>query len=342
MQIYKRLPYLVSAICSILYFAPSLRVFTYNGDEGSVITGAVRVVEGEVPLRDFFEVMGPGTFYWLAAFFKLLGPTWLATRICLLLTTSTITLLLYYLARRLDCRLAAVPVIFFVATSGQRWNRISHHMDSNLFGLLSFAAFVHCIDKRQRFGLFLAGFGAGLTTWFMLPKGFLLLVSFVVIVWILDRKITFGPPIRILLYGYLIVVVSVMVLYWLAGGLPDLIYANLIWPLTNYGPTNAVSYGSEFSELYWIFTTSLRTLCPPVVTIAISSFLCLPFIVVIGLPLVLLVFGLRQLWLAARRTSPQQPLPCASHPIGSECYSAAAAREAIYHWRSAVDPPALP
>ena len=39
------------------------------GIEGSVDYAAVRIIHGQVFARDFFEVMGPGTPYWLAAFF---------------------------------------------------------------------------------------------------------------------------------------------------------------------------------------------------------------------------------------------------------------------------------
>src|ERR1035437_2089136 len=185
MQLSKRVPYLVVAACSILYFLPFLRVLSHQGDEGTLINGAVRVAEGQLPFRDFFEVMGPGTFYWLALFFKLLGTTWFATRVCLLVTTTAITVVLYYLARRLRCGLDAAPVIFFVAVSYHSWNAISHHMDSNLLGLLSFAAFVSWLDHRRSVMLLLAGIGAGLTTWFMLPKGLLLCFSFLLLLCIL-------------------------------------------------------------------------------------------------------------------------------------------------------------
>jgi len=131
MQRSKRLPYLLVAACSILYFLPFLRVLSQQGDEGTLIDGAVRVAEGQLPFRDFLEVSGLGTFYWLALFFKLLGTTWLATRICLLFTTLGITILLFYLTRRLRCRMEAVPVIFFVAVSYHNWNAISHHTDSS-------------------------------------------------------------------------------------------------------------------------------------------------------------------------------------------------------------------
>lgn len=46
-----------------------MRVVRLGTDEGSLVYGAVRIVHGQVFARDFFEVIGPGTFYWLAMFF---------------------------------------------------------------------------------------------------------------------------------------------------------------------------------------------------------------------------------------------------------------------------------
>jgi hypothetical protein len=286
MQLSKRLPYVLVAACSILYFLPFLRLLSHQGDEGTLITGAVRVSEGQLPFRDFFEVMGPGTFYWLALFFKVLGTTWLATRICLLCTTLGITLLLFYLARRLRCGMEGMPVIFFVAVSFHNWNAISHHMDSTLFGLASFAALAYWMDRPRSIMLFLAGVGAGLTTWIMLPKGVLLCLSFLLLLWILYRGESRFRSLLTLLGGYLLVMASGLALFWRAGGLPDLIYANLLWPLTNYSGVNAVPYGLEFRELYWdSFTASFGTV--------VSTFLSIPFLIVMGLPLILLALGLR-------------------------------------------------
>jgi hypothetical protein len=291
MLIYKRFPYICAAVCSILYFVPFLRVLTQiAGDEGTLIMGAVRVVEGQLPFRDFFEVMGPGTFYWLALFFKLLGTTWLATRIDLLVTTAGIILLLFYLARRLPGGHEAAPVILFVAVSYHTWNAISHHMDSNLFGLLAFAAFVFWMDKPRRFSIFLAGAAAGLTTWFILPKGLLLLLSFVLLLWFLYRKDpVFRPALVTLLSGFAMINAAGLAWFWAAGGLPGLIYANLVWPLTNYSTVNVVPYGLEFRQLYWSgFMASLQPILSPAIGAAVSGLLCAPFVVVMGLPLVLL------------------------------------------------------
>jgi hypothetical protein len=305
MQIYKRLPYVFVAACAVLYFFPFIRVLSQNGDEGTLIMGAVRVSEGQVPFRDFFEVMGPGTFYWLALFFKLLGTTWFATRVCLLVTTTAITVLLYYLVRRLRCGRDAAPVIFFVAVSFHRWKLISHHMDSNLCGMLAFAALVFGIDRRQPFALFLAGFAAGLTTWFMLPKGLLVCISFLAALWVLCRKeSSFWRFVAVLMAGYILVMITVLALYWRAGGLTDLVYANLLWPLRNYSEVNNVPYGLGFGELYReTFTKSFSTVCWPSVATAISGLLSLPFAVLLAMPLVLLGFGLFRRRLAFDRTT---------------------------------------
>jgi hypothetical protein len=290
MLTYKRFPYIFAAVCSILYFAPFLRVLTQiAGDEGTLIMGAVRVVEGQVPFRDFFEAMGPGTFYWLGLFFKLLGTSWLATRIDLLVTTLGITLVLLYLARRLPGGHELAPLILFVAASHHSWNAISHHMDSNLFGLLSFAVFVFWMDKPRTLTIFLAGVGAALTTWFLLPKGLLLFLSFGLLLVIFYRKNpVFRPALVALLGGFLLVNAVALAWFWAAGGLPSLIYANLIWPFTHYSASNVVPYGFMF-QFYWSgFMASLTPVLFPVMADVVSAALSLPFVVVMGLPLLLL------------------------------------------------------
>ena len=75
--------YLAFMLVASLYLLPFMRVVLPHSNEGTLIYGAVRIVQGEVFARDFFEVMGPGTFYIVALFFKLFGVTFIATRIWL-------------------------------------------------------------------------------------------------------------------------------------------------------------------------------------------------------------------------------------------------------------------
>jgi hypothetical protein len=65
---WSRWRYLVVTAGLLLYFYPFLRVLTLTPDEGWCLTDAARVYHGQLPYREFFEFVGPGTFYWIALF----------------------------------------------------------------------------------------------------------------------------------------------------------------------------------------------------------------------------------------------------------------------------------
>ncbi len=52
----------------ILFIGMSLQPNVY--DEGIILTGAMRVVAGELPHQDFYANYGPGQFYLIAGLFK--------------------------------------------------------------------------------------------------------------------------------------------------------------------------------------------------------------------------------------------------------------------------------
>jgi hypothetical protein len=282
-----------------------MRVLLLGGDEGTFLTGAVRVAEGQIPFRDFFEAPGPGSFYWLALFFKLFGTSFLTARISLALTTVCTALLMYFLTRRLTNRYSVMPAIFFLATSfGPVWPAVSHHHDSDLFALLSFTALLYWIETRRWFLLLIAGVLAGLTTCFTQPKGIYLFVSFLVLLLFLGEKKKLLSSIGWLTAGYLAVAITVIALYWRAGALPDLIYANVIWPLTQYSAVNKVPYAHEILALYgasWVHALSPVISSP--VAFAIASFLMIPFLLVAALPLIAALAVLRYKKLAFNRST---------------------------------------
>src|SRR6266542_5209904 len=67
-------------IFATLYVLPS----SYRGfnlyDEGIRLYGAMRVMHGAIPYRDFFSIYGPAQFYWPAILFKTFGPQVLVFR----------------------------------------------------------------------------------------------------------------------------------------------------------------------------------------------------------------------------------------------------------------------
>ncbi|MBM4460769.1 MAG: glycosyltransferase family 39 protein [Chloroflexi bacterium] len=82
-------------------------------DEGLTLLNAERILQGQVPYRDFWTLYAPGYFYLLAGLFKLTGPNILAARILDTLLRFLLTLAVYALARRLTTRwVALIPWAF--------------------------------------------------------------------------------------------------------------------------------------------------------------------------------------------------------------------------------------
>jgi Dolichyl-phosphate-mannose-protein mannosyltransferase len=246
------LAYIVFALCAGIYMLPFMRIVWIGTDEGTLVYGAVRVIHGQVFARDFFEVMGPGTFYWLAAFFKLFGVTFLAARICLFVTSLGTVLLMYFLSRRVCGRYQVLPSVLLIgAYFSALWPIVNHHVDSNFFALLSVA----CIVLWRRTGrnslLLAAGAGAGLTTCIIQPKGILLLLAFLAWVWVQHRRRpTLLSSLLRIVGGYSAVLAATLFYFWSQGALRDLIYMNFLWPSQHYGTVNVVPYALGLRQ-YW-------------------------------------------------------------------------------------------
>ncbi len=92
-------------------------------DEGFVLHVSERVMQGQVPYRDFFIQLTPGTFVALALVFKVAGPSILVGRWVTVVLGLAITLLLYRGGRRLVSRptAALAALAFPIWGMGQGW-----------------------------------------------------------------------------------------------------------------------------------------------------------------------------------------------------------------------------
>jgi hypothetical protein len=70
-------------------------------DEGLIVFGAVRVMNGDVPYHDFYANYGPAQFYVLAALFKIFGPSILIHRIWDTFVRAAIVMLVYAVFARM-------------------------------------------------------------------------------------------------------------------------------------------------------------------------------------------------------------------------------------------------
>lgn len=275
-----------------------MRVLQRVGDEGSLVYGAQLVTEGALPYRDFFEVMGPASFYWLGLFFKLFGINLYVARALLLITATLTIFLIYWITRRLyRGPFDYLPPICYMLISFPIWPATNHHWDSNLFGLLAIVTFLLWEDTRNKKYLIAAGIIAGLTSCFMVQKGLLLFLAFIVILIIngkspCEEKRRTLIDVGIVVSAYVSVAVIVLFLFYVASGMDDLLYANLVWPLNNYEKVNVVPYGYGILECFWPeYQMLFEYLSLPKLSHTIGMLILLPFFIILTLPLLLTVLS---------------------------------------------------
>jgi len=269
-----------------------MRIMFAGTDEGTLLCGAERIVHGQIFARDFFEVMGPGTFYLLAAFFKLFGVTFLASRILLFISSLGIALSYYFLTCRICRSYRTLPCLLLVATSyGGLWPAISHHTESTFFALLAIICLVLWSDAPRNSFVTAAGLLAGITTCIHQPKGALLLCACLVWLWFQRRKTSTPLLAAALLIGsYFTVVALVLTYFWSQGALSGLYYANVVFPRVGYSTVNSVPYAYGILKHFW--TPWVMSGLP----VAIVAIMITPFLFVAALPALMLLVSIRYKW----------------------------------------------
>jgi len=92
---------LFCAVLLVILFAP-LRTPFYYYDEGFAVLNASRVLQGELPYRDFWAIYPPGQLYTLAFWFKVFGVSLLVARVYDTFVRFALVLGVFFTARRLS------------------------------------------------------------------------------------------------------------------------------------------------------------------------------------------------------------------------------------------------
>ena len=242
-----------------------------------------------------------GRFIGRHFFCKFFGVTFLATRICLFLTSLATGFLMYFLARRVSARYAAVSCVLLAAVYFGIWPGISHHVASNCFALLSVALLVIWVEKRKNRLLFFAGFISGVTTTFLQPTGILLLFAMILWLWIQRRRLSvYVSTLCLVFAGYCAFIGIALAHFLCRGALWDLAYVSFVWPFHSYGAVNVVSYAHGLIDGYWdVWVTSRHAFDW---STALATLLIVPLLFVAALPALFIVLGIRYKWSTASPT----------------------------------------
>ena len=150
-------------VASLLYLRLFYVFTTFHADEGIVLEGAQRILQGQVVYRDFFSFYTPGSFYWMALLFKVFGSSILVGRAALMVYGGFYSVLTYLLARRICSRWSALFAAYLVTLTCVPYRfMVLHNWDSTLVAYLALYCAVWFLQEAH----WAWAFGAGSFTAF--------------------------------------------------------------------------------------------------------------------------------------------------------------------------------
>jgi Dolichyl-phosphate-mannose-protein mannosyltransferase len=222
-------------------------------DEGFLAYGAVRVMEGQVPNRDFVSLQPPLSFYVAGGAFKVFGPSLATLRRLGLSIFVLMVLLIYALARSLVTPSLAFAAAFPAAILGLPyfnftpfavWQGITASLAAALL-------YLHAGLTNRRWLAFPAGMLAAISIFLRHDQGIYLAISIL----ILAVALKFATNIvlaRVLIFWFLgaaAVALALSILWWKQDALPEMFRQLIEFPLTTYRKTSSVPFPHFSSQL---------------------------------------------------------------------------------------------
>jgi hypothetical protein len=194
---------------------------------------AKRILIGQVPFRDFFVFVMPGTDLLYAGLFRLFGiHAWLVSAIVILLGLSLTAVLLQISKRLLSGNLVFLPATLFLVFDFDNARDATHHWYSTLLVML---AVLTLLRGRTYNRILVAGALCGVATVFTQTQGFLGFVAVAIfIIWMLraERKSNslLIRTLATLIFPFILIVGGTLGYYAHLAGIRTLVYALWEYP----------------------------------------------------------------------------------------------------------------
>ena len=246
---------LMMFLASFVYLYLFRRYTAMDPDEGIILQGAERILNGQVLYRDFFSFFTPGSYYLLALLFRIFGSSMLVARSALVFLGSILSVLTYLLARRVVSRWVALATAALVTLTCLPYRfLVLHNWDSTGWACLALYSAVRFLEgaagrETRKWALAMGSFAA-LTVLFEQSKGAGLVLGLtfgILLVAMAGRR-------RELLLGWRgwIAVATGFAWpflltfgYFAAQHSLAPMLAGWVWPLHHYSRANRVPYGYQ-------------------------------------------------------------------------------------------------
>lgn len=247
--------------CAVALFAMQCvrRFFLYSqfdSDEGIAFQGAMRILRGEIPYRDFFLFYTPGSYYLYAGLFRVFGPSLAVARILLMSYAAMFSFLTYMLARRFSSRAAALfsAALLALICLPSRFENL-HSWDSTAAALLALYCAVWFLQTRAIAWAFLAGLLTGIAAMTEQTRGTGMVMGLVLAAGALHWSDPVQWPLRRFVPAALGSTLPVLAVtsYFAAHHSFRAMLDGWFWPLHHYTGANRLPYGYMFWSQVHIF-----------------------------------------------------------------------------------------
>ena len=236
-------------VVSIIYYLSYYKYFKMDVDEGLLINGAMRVLSGELPLKDFHQYT-MGRFYVLALWFLAFGKSVAVERLFFVALHCTKNILAFHVSRKImSLPFSLIPSALLMIIPGF-WNKAFVGVVLLVNALL---ILLYLRDPKQ-IRLVVLGLSVGFSVYFredyagysFITIGLLILVLGITgkerMAKILKKWITFGLSV-------FVGVLPMILLYWLRDGLKDLVEG--ILQTVQLGHIESYGFKSPLLFLRW-------------------------------------------------------------------------------------------
>ncbi|GAC1332345.1 MAG: hypothetical protein NVSMB22_24500 [Chloroflexota bacterium] len=239
-------------------FLHSYDKLTYSVDAFTQQYDSIRVLQGQVPYRDFFNFTGPGIFWLQAAIFRIFGVSASVTQNVFIVVAALTATCLFVISSNLVQRraLQLFPPLFFTAGIVPHAAYPSHHWYAGA-GIAAAVVFtIAWLKHRWTFGLVAAGASCGAVATILPSEAFVVCAAIALFLIMKNRAAT-GPSAALSIgknllrfgLGVALVLIPVVVYFAFMGSLSHFVYDTLIWPRAHYA---AVKFENDVPFLYHV------------------------------------------------------------------------------------------
>ena len=293
------------AAISILYLWPFRNALSLGADEGIVLQGAVRILRGQLPYRDFFSFYTPGSYYWNALWMRLFGESILVPRTLVLLYGAWFSVMTFVLARRMASRTGAVvaSLALLVCCLPTRF-LVMHNWDSTVAASLALFCALGFLQQPRLWSAAGAGFFTSLAVLFNQARGAGVVLGLVLGFLALRRRLPQdGLKARHFQVAGAVFLLPLLAtgIFFAARGALGAMVQGLLWAPRHYSQVNRLPYGFiTLSPSDWesLFESG------PLWERALHYFSISPIVILCALPIALVLIAL---WCACKPRPDLEP-----------------------------------